>query len=212
MRGRAVFHTRAGSWAASRPHPKACRFASTATAFRRMAASIDSAASGTSPFWYANPTMKRLVAIESPRRAVARVVASTKSTISRPAMSWIWRAMSRDPRSMVLSMTNAAGGVTSPLTTAREEPWSMVARLSGAAAVTMSQPRRSRTAPAPMRVACRSSARSATRTWLATAPFFWERPVESSTVTPLPSTWAAIPRSAPMVMTPVPPMPVTRIP
>ena len=54
-----------------------------------MAASIDSDARGTSPFWYAYPTMKRLVAIESPRRAVARVVASTKSAISGPAMSWI---------------------------------------------------------------------------------------------------------------------------
>ena len=55
-------------------------------------------------------------------------------------------------------------------------------------------------------------ASGARRTWLITAPFFCARPVKSSTVQPLPSRCAAMPISAPTVMTPVPPMPVTRMP
>src|SRR5882757_3869073 len=43
-----------------------------------------------------------------------------------------------------------------------------------------------------------------------TAPFFCDRPVKSSVEQALPSTCAAMPSSAPMVMTPVPPIPVTR--
>ena len=45
-----------------------------------------------------------------------------------------------------------------------------------------------------------------------TAPPFCARPVMSSTVAPLPSRCAAMPISAPIVTTPVPPMPVTRMP
>ena len=54
-------------------------------------------------------------------------------------------------------------------------------------------------------------ARGAMRTWLITAPFFCASPVKSSAEQPLPSRCAAMPSSAPMVMTPVPPMPVTRM-
>ena len=54
--------------------------------------------------------------------------------------------------------------------------------------------------------------RGAMRTWDITAPFFCASPVMSSTVQPLPSRCAAMPSSAPMVTTPVPPMPVTRMP
>ena len=43
------------------------------------------------------------------------------------------------------------------------------------------------------------------------APFFCDMPVISSTDTPLPSRCPAIPSSAPMVITPVPPMPVMRM-
>ncbi len=61
------------------------------------------------------------------------------------------------------------------------------------------------------RTACRSSGLGARRTWLITAPFFCDSPVKSSTVQPLPSRCAAMPSSAPTVITPVPPMPVTRM-
>ena len=54
--------------------------------------------------------------------------------------------------------------------------------------------------------------RSAMRTCETTAPFFCARPVMSSTLQPLPSRCAAMPSSAPIVTTPVPPMPVTRMP
>src|SRR5438128_11572194 len=50
------------------------------------------------------------------------------------------------------------------------------------------------------------------RTCVTTAPFFCARPVMSSTDTPLPSRCAAMPSSAPIVTTPVPPMRVTRFP
>ena len=49
------------------------------------------------------------------------------------------------------------------------------------------------------------------RTWVVTAPPFCARPVWSSTLAPLPSRCAAMPISAPMVTTPVPPMPVIRM-
>jgi hypothetical protein len=48
--------------------------------------------------------------------------------------------------------------------------------------------------------------------WLVTAPFFCAMPVKSRTLQALPSMCAAMPSSAPMVMTPVPPIPVTRMP
>src|SRR5664279_6659743 len=48
------------------------------------------------------------------------------------------------------------------------------------------------------------------RTCETTAPFFCARPVMSSTLQPLPSRCAAMPIKAPMVTTPVPPIPVTR--
>ena len=51
----------------------------------------------------------------------------------------------------------------------------------------------------------------ARRTCEVTAPFFWLMPVMSSTLAPLRSRWAAMPISAPMVITPVPPMPVMRM-
>ena len=44
-----------------------------------------------------------------------------------------------------------------------------------------------------------------------TAPFFCDRPVKSSVEQAMPSTCAAMPSNAPMVITPVPPMPVTRM-
>ena len=75
----------------------------------------------------------------------------------------------------------------------------------------MSQPRMRLALPGAMRTLERSSADGAMRTWLMTAPFFCDRPVKSSVEQALPSTWAAMPSSAPMVMTPVPPMPVTRM-
>ena len=52
---------------------------------------------------------------------------------------------------------------------------------------------------------------AAIRTCEVTAPFFCDMPVMSSTEMPLPSRWAAIPISAPMVITPVPPMPLIRM-
>ena len=50
------------------------------------------------------------------------------------------------------------------------------------------------------------------RIWDQTGPPFWASPAMSSTVMPLFSRFAAIPSRAPMVTTPVPPTPVTRIP
>ena len=61
------------------------------------------------------------------------------------------------------------------------------------------------------RVVVTSPGRAAIRTWLTTAPPFCASPVWSSTEHPFDSRWAAIPSSAPMVMTPVPPTPVTMI-
>ncbi len=65
--------------------------------------------------------------------------------------------------------------------------------------------------PAAMRTAAMSSGFAAIFRWVTTAPFFCDRPTMSMMPTPLPSICAAMPRIWPMVTTPVPPMPVTRI-
>ena len=95
---------------------------------------------------------------------------------------------------------------------ARVTPLSIRDSAAGLAATTMSQPSSRSAPPAAMRTAWRSSGVGARRTWLITAPFFCDRPVKSSTVQPRPSRCAAMPSSAPTVMTPVPPMPVMRMP
>ena len=82
---------------------------------------------------------------------------------------------------------------------------------SGATATRMSQPITASASPVAMRTACRASGCCAMRTCDITAPFFCDRPVMSSTLMPLPSRWLAMPSTPPMVMTPVPPTPVTRM-
>ncbi len=62
-----------------------------------------------------------------------------------------------------------------------------------------------------MRTAWMSPGAFASRTWVVTAPPFCASPVWSSTVAPLPSRCPAMPSSAPMVTTPVPPTPVIRM-
>ena len=61
------------------------------------------------------------------------------------------------------------------------------------------------------RIALMSSACGARRTWLVTAPPFWARPAMSMTAAKRPSRWAAMAMSAPIVTTPVPPIPVIRM-
>ena len=75
----------------------------------------------------------------------------------------------------------------------------------------MSQPSTRSASPAAMRTAWMSAGLFATRTCVVTAPPFWARPVWSSTLAPLCSRCAAMPSSAPMVTTPVPPTPVIRM-
>ena len=75
----------------------------------------------------------------------------------------------------------------------------------------MSQPSTRSASPAAMRTALMSAGVLAMRTCVVTAPPFWARPVWSSTLPPLCSRCAAIPNKAPMVTTPVPPMPVIRM-
>lgn len=144
--------------------------------------------------------------------AVASPVPSMNDTASSPAASRIDFIINSAPRSMSPFSTKAATGVMWPLITARVTPGSMRDSAAGEAATTMSQPSTRLAPPAAIRTACRSSGVGARRTWLITAPFFWARPVKSSTVQPLPSRWAAMPISAPTVITPVPPIPVTRMP
>ena len=98
------------------------------------------------------------------------------------------------------------------LTSALVTPFCILASASFPTPVRMSQPSTSFASPAAMRVAWSCSGVSAIRTCETTAPFFCARPVMSSTLQPLPSRCAAMPSSAPIVTTPVPPMPVTRMP
>ena len=147
----------------------------------------------------------------SPISAVARRVASTKSTRSAPTASTSGPVIEAALTSRSGSITDAAVGSSRVLTTARVRPGSTVASTGPLAATTMSQPSTRSQPPAAMRWPTSCSGAGASRTWLVTAPFFCAAPVLSSTEQPLPSRWAAMPSSAPTVSTPVPPMPVTRM-
>ena len=108
--------------------------------------------------------------------------------------------------------TKSAVGVTLALTTARVRVVAIFATASVLAVTTRSQPSTRLAPPVSRRVACICSGVAATCTCDITAPYFCARPDMSSTVTPLPSRCAATATIWPMVMTPVPPMPVTRMP
>ena len=148
----------------------------------------------------------------SPISAVASPLASTKSLRFSPAASRIARFMPSAESSRSGLVWNAGVGTRWLLTTAWTRPGASRVSASSPAATTMSQPRRRSAPREAMRTECRSLASSAMRIWVATAPFFCDSPVMSSTEQPLPSRCAAMPRSAPTVTTPVPPMPVTRMP
>ena len=110
--GLAAACTAAMLCAARRPQLKVRLLLSTATPFSSMARISASNDSGTRPFCQAWPSMKRLVAIESPRIAVARPVPSMNEVASSPAASRIAFIMDSAPRSMSPFITNAATGWT----------------------------------------------------------------------------------------------------
>ena len=97
------------------------------------------------------------------------------------------------------------------LTMAKDWSRDILANTSGWVAVTMSQAISTFAPPAGTRTACRFSRLSAMRTWLTTGPPFCAKPVASNTVALRPSRLAAMPSKAPMVTTPVPPIPATII-
>ena len=77
---------------AVRDNPERVEFIGFSTQrIRYLAFMIAGSPIGMSPFCHAKPTMKRLVAMESPMRAVARLPASTKSTAASAAQ---WQAPS----------------------------------------------------------------------------------------------------------------------
>src|SRR5512134_3773768 len=156
--------------------------------------------------------MNMLVAMESPISAVASSAAGTNSAWRPPQASAMscWRF---EPGSCQSGFfTNAAVGEVVALTTARVRPASILSSASTLAVTTRSQPITRRASPVPRRATCTSPAVAAIFTCDITAPYFCARPDMSSTDTPLPSRCAATPRIWPMVMTPVPPMPVTSTP
>jgi hypothetical protein len=156
--------------------------------------------------------MKRLAAIASPKMRVASRVASTKSTLSAPAASTRAR--------LSLSAGKARSGfpVKAPVITSSVFATTRVTPLAdrgqrgpagGHDEVATQQQRRGagRDAGLPIWPGAGASFR-----WLTTAPPFWASPTMSRATTPLPSRCAAMPRIAAMVMTPVPPTPVTTMP
>src|SRR5450830_20280 len=108
--------------------------------------------------------------------------------------------------------TNAAVDELVELIMAQLRPSPMRDSASRLAVTIKSQPITKSAAPVPTRVEWMSCWRSARRTCDITGPPFCARPLMSSTEQPLPSTCAAMARIWPTVTTPVPPMPVTRMP
>ena len=148
----------------------------------------------------------------SPIKVAAMPVASMISRLRSPMASRSVVCIAPISKSMSGFCTKLAVGCMSALTNAFVTPRSTRDSAVAPADTTMSQPRIRSAPPLAMRTVERSSGVAAMRTWLMTAPFFCDSPVKSSAEQPLPSTWAAMPSSAPTVMTPVPPMPVTRMP
>ena len=81
--------------------------------------------------------------------------------------------------------------------------------VSLATATTSSAARSTSAVPVTMREQVTSSVFCDSRTWLSTAPPFCASPDMSRIMLALPSICAAMPSSAPMVSTPVPPTPAT---
>ena len=177
-----------------------------------MAFRIDASDSGTWPFCQAKPSMNILVAIESPISAVAMRPASMKSTWSAPHALTISACDPAPGNCQSGFFTNAAVDEPVELMAAKVRPSPMRERASRLAVTIRSQPMTRSALPVPTRVECRSDCLSASRTCDITGPPFWARPLMSSTIAPLPSTWAAMARIWPTVTTPVPPMPVIRMP
>ncbi len=149
------------------------------------------------------------MASASPSSAVASSVAASACSASSPVASRRAASMPSGERSRSGWEANSEVGTIVRFTTAVVRPGASFGRFSALVATTRSQPISRSAEPAAMRVAWIASGCSAMRTWLVTGPFFWERPVTSSSEQPLPSRCAAMPSSAPTVTTPVPPMPAT---
>ena len=157
--------------------------------------------------------MKRLVAIESPMSAVASSRGVDEIRRARPARLANRVGHVRVGHLQVGILGEAARGRDVGVDhRARRARLHLRDRLVGSrddhvAAEHHASPRPRRCAPRGSPRAC-----AAMRMCEYTEPPFCARPVMSSTAAPLPSMCAAMPSSAPMVTTPVPPTPVTRMP
>src|SRR5471030_1675950 len=156
--------------------------------------------------------MNILVAIESPISAVAIWPASTNSTWSSPQALMISPFDDAAGNCQSGFLTKAAVDEPVELMVAKVRPSPMRDKASRLAVTIKSQPITRSALPVPTRVECKSACLSARRTCDITGPPFCARPLMSSTTAPLPSTCAAIARIWPTVTTPVPPMPVMRMP
>ena len=149
-----------------------------------------------------------LVAMASPSRASAILVKSrnAESPVSAPCSTLLtlrfWKSKSR------LRMKSAIG-IRCVLTTPWVRPDSHSVSVSFEIAITSSAAIRRSAVPVTMREQVTSCGFFDKRTWLSTAPPFCARPDMSRIMLALPSIWAAMPSSAPMVSTPVPPTPPT---
>src|SRR5450830_143776 len=210
--GVVIFTSEGRSCAAVRPQAKAALLKGTETPFSSMALRMAASLRGTWPFCQAKPSMNILVAMESPSRLVAILPASTKSTWSAPQALVISACEPAPGNCQSGFLTKAAVDEPVELMAAKVRPSPMRDRASRLAVTIRSQPMTRSALPVPTRVECRSDCLSARRTCDITGPPFWARPLMSSTMAPLPSTWAAMARIWPTVTTPVPPMPVIRMP
>ncbi|KAG0751063.1 hypothetical protein G6F24_014677 [Rhizopus arrhizus] len=144
-----------------------------------------------------------------PNRASAASCASMAAVLASPA-AWRILASSASGRMAASGLrVKSETGATYVLTVTWVCPRRSAPSESGATEATGShrmaasaccQSRRTGPAEAPA---------GAKRIWLTTVPPFCARPVRSSTAADRPSRCAAIDTMAPMVMTPVPPMPAT---
>ncbi|MDB5746028.1 MAG: hypothetical protein JWP72_876 [Massilia sp.] len=152
------------------------------------------------------------MAIESPISAVASLVASTKSAPALPpTASTIRPRTSSAGNRQSAFWANVPVGCSCRLTMASVRTGRIFEIASAAPVVSMSQPNTRSASPVAMRWARRRSGDAATFTCEVTEPFFCLMPVMSSTEATLPSRCAAMPISAPTVMTPVPPIPLIRM-
>ena len=158
------------------------------------------------------PTINILDKIESPNILFAIVLDGIKSILFLPRIFIKFSFILSNGRKKFLSLVNSPVIISSELIIDFVFCLSKVFNTSSSLATNKSKPINKFVSPYESRIVFISFGSLKILKKLFTAPPFWAKPVISSTPEPFPSIWAAVAKIAPIVTTPVPPIPAIIIP